>query len=417
MRRAAHTGTTQAGTNLMTSTMFYCGITAALAAMILPQPGGVQLRSIEGDPASGTARAMIVERGALVHTAMMFPEDAGGRLHGGDDPRTQAVRVLANLELALTAAGTSLDHLVRLHVYVADASITPRIDGLLTEQWRGRERKPAVTLVESAMPRPGVLVAMDAIAATAPAGEPGRPAYFTAAGLPQRTPRASHAAIQPPGPFVIVSGRAARGEFDAAVRETMAQLGGDLEKVGLTFEHAVQIKTFLSDMRQADRLEAIVAEAFGAGRVPPQVVTEWRQDAIPAEIELIASAPRQQGGLARVELIEPIGGRFSRVARVDGGNLVFLSGLYGSAADPAAQVDEMFAELARLLKEAGSDMRHLVKATYYVADRAADDRINAIRPTVYDPERPPAASKLNVRGTGRPGKASTFDMIAVTTGP
>ena len=66
------------------------------------------------------------------------------------------------------------------------------------------------------------------------------------------------------------------------------------------------------------------------------------------------------------------------------------------------------------MKEAGSDMAHLVKATYYVADQLADEEINAIRPTLYDPRRPPAASKLSVRGTGRKGKASTFDMIAVT---
>jgi hypothetical protein len=59
-------------------------------------------------------------------------------------------------------------------------------------------------------------------------------------------------------------------------------------------------------------------------------------------------------------------------------------------------------------------MAHLVKATYYVADKLADQEINAIRPTLYDPRRPPAASKLSVRGTGRTGKASTFDMIAVT---
>jgi hypothetical protein len=37
-----------------------------------------------------------------------------------------------------------------------------------------------------------------------------------------------------------------------------------------------------------------------------------------------------------------------------------------------------------------------------------------IRPTIYDPQHPPAASKLFVRGTARAGKASTFDMIAVT---
>ena len=90
------------------------------------------------------------------------------------------------------------------------------------------------------------------------------------------------------------------------------------------------------------------------------------------------------------------------------------SGLYGTSNDPIEQVREMFTELQRLMKEAGSDMAHLVKATYYVTDDSADREINAIRPTLYDPRRPPAASKLSVRGTGRTGKGSTFDMIAVT---
>jgi enamine deaminase RidA (YjgF/YER057c/UK114 family) len=78
------------------------------------------------------------------------------------------------------------------------------------------------------------------------------------------------------------------------------------------------------------------------------------------------------------------------------------------------QVTEMFEQLQRLLDAAGSDLKHLVKATYYVSDKGADERINTIRPTLYDPQRPPAASKITVRGTGRVGKSSTFDMIAVT---
>jgi len=93
---------------------------------------------------------------------------------------------------------------------------------------------------------------------------------------------------------------------------------------------------------------------------------------------------------------------------------VFVSGLYGPSSDPVTQVAEMFEQLRRLLEAAGSDLSHLVKATYYVSDTAADERINTIRPTLYDPKRPPAASKIRVRGTGRAGKGSTLDMIAVT---
>jgi enamine deaminase RidA (YjgF/YER057c/UK114 family) len=342
----------------------------------------------------------------------MFPEDAKGRLLGRGDATTQAARVLVNIDSALKTARTDLDNLVRLHVYVADASVTPQIDRMLRQFFR-RRTLPAVTVVETAMPRPGMLVTMDAIAATAWRSDGGRPLRLSTSALPQRTERASHVAIQPQGPFVIVSGRSAPGDFEPAVRATMESLRGDLEGVDLTFDDVVQIKSFLGDMSRAEQLEQVVAEFFDGARVPPQVVTEWRQESAVVEIELIAASSRPTGG-ERVEYVEPVSGRFSRVARVNGGRPVLTSGLYGKSSDPIEQVPEMFAELLQLVKEAGSDMAHLVKATYYVADKLADQEINAIRPTLYDPRRPPAASKLSVRGTGRTGKASTFDMIAVT---
>src|SRR5688500_14662280 len=201
---------------------------------------GVRLRSIPADLATGVSGAVVVEEGALVHTALMFPEDREGRLVGGMVATAQAARVLANIELALKAARTTLEHLVRLHVYVADASVTPRIDRLLAARFGGRKAPPAVTLVEPAMPRAGMLVARDAMAATAWSTAPGAATRLTVAALPQRTGRASHAAVQPAGPVVIVSGRAARGDFEPAIRETLAQLRGDLETVGLTFDQVVQ---------------------------------------------------------------------------------------------------------------------------------------------------------------------------------
>ena len=127
-------------------------------------------------------------------------------------------------------------------------------------------------------------------------------------------------------------------------------------------------------MSQAERLEQIVAEFFVGARVPPQVVTEWRQESAHVEIELIAVSSRPRGG-ERVEYVEPVSGRFSRVARVNGGRPVLTSGLYGTSHDPIEQVREMFVELQHLMKEAGSDMAHLVKATYYVTDHLADQEI------------------------------------------
>ncbi len=390
---------------------------ALVTCAVLAAPGSsaaqdVRLRAIGTD----AARAVVVQQGALVHTALLLPEDPEGRLMGEGDVQLQASRVLENLQTALSAARTSVDHLVRLHVYLSDASATPAIERVLAKRFAG-EHKPAVTFVETAPVRKGVLVAMDAIAATASRANQARPERHVVPGLAKQARNGAHVAVQPPGPFAVVSGLAAQGEFEAGITGTMEQLRAALESVGLTFDHVVQIKSFVGDISRADQLRDIVAGHF-KGTAPPQVVTEWLGAAPPAEIELIAAMPGPSPTATAVEprltYIEPILSRYSRVAVVRGGQPVFISGLYGPSSDPVTQVTEMFEQLRGLLEAAGSNLTHLVKATYYVSDKGADERINTIRPTLYDPQRPPAASKISVRGTGRPGKGSTLDMIAVT---
>ena len=87
--------------------------------------------------------------------------------------------------------------------------------------------------------------------------------------------------------------------------------------------------------------------------------------------------------------------------------------MYGDMGDAAAQVTGIFTDLGRLLGKCGSDLRHLVKATYYVATPEASKALDEFRPRFYDPRRPPAASKAKVAGTGRAGRELTLDMIAV----
>ena len=62
-----------------------CGLLFAVLAgllMVASAFSSVRLRSIGEDPATGLAGAVLVEEGALVHTALMFPEDGEGRLQG-----------------------------------------------------------------------------------------------------------------------------------------------------------------------------------------------------------------------------------------------------------------------------------------------------------------------------------------------
>lgn len=42
---------------------------------------------------------------------------------------------------------------------------------------------------------------------------------------------------------------------------------------------------------------------------------------------------------------------------------------------------------------------------------------NRVRPDYFSPRRPPAASKANVTGTGKPGHGITMDFIVVPGEP
>ena len=72
-----------------------------------------------------------------------------------------------------------------------------------------------------------------------------------------------------------------------------------------------------------------------------------------------------------------------------------------------------FNALGKLLAKTGSDFKHLAKATYYVTDDEISKAHNAIRPSFYDADRPPAASKALIESTGHPGSRYVMDMIAV----
>ena len=74
-------------------------------------------------------------------------------------------------------------------------------------------------------------------------------------------------------------------------------------------------------------------------------------------------------------------------------------------------VAHAFATQAGILDAA---VGHVVDAPgRHVADDDAARWVDRTRPLVYDPDRPPAASKLMVHGVGMEGRTMTIDMIAV----
>jgi enamine deaminase RidA (YjgF/YER057c/UK114 family) len=103
--------------------------------------------------------------GALLFTAGACPLDADGALVGEGDVRAQTERVLANLVVALEAAGSSLADVVKTTVYVASAD---RAD--LLAAWDvfyafcGGYPAPSTLLGVTVLGWPGQLVEIEAVA-------------------------------------------------------------------------------------------------------------------------------------------------------------------------------------------------------------------------------------------------------------
>jgi enamine deaminase RidA (YjgF/YER057c/UK114 family) len=354
------------------------------------------VRSIDGGPLPGSAKAVVVDAAPLAHTRQVLPLDDGGNIVDKGNAESQIDRVLSNLDRALASAGTSLLKSVKVNVYATTPEVAALAGRALEKRFATRNT-PAVSVVTGRLPHADAVVAMDAVA-------------VTGAGFS----RSPEVAVLPAGPRVYISGQAVPGDFRKATVDTLKVLEKNLQFLGLTGADVIQVKAFLQPMSSADVVQREVREFFGSN-APPLVLVEWISKA-PIEIELVARSTAR-GGPA-IEYITPPGETrsrvFTRIVRIAHPRTLYVSGMYGTAgADAGTQIREIFTSLKEVLARMGSDLRHLVKATYYVSEDNASRLLNELRPEYLEDGRAPAASKALVPGTGLNGRTITLDMIAV----
>jgi enamine deaminase RidA (YjgF/YER057c/UK114 family) len=372
-----------------------CAVVSLLAGL---QDGGLEY--LEPDPGSGTSAAVVVRGSALAYTAQVLPVDPRGEVVGDGDPERQIATVLEGLSAALREVGADLDRAVRIHVYAARTDVLEKTRAVLARRFAG-PAKPAATFVVTVLPHPKAVVAMDAVAAAAP-GPAAR--------------RGRSAAVLPRGEIVFISGQTAPGELLPAARTTIEGLRATLDELGLTSSRVVQAKVFMRPIGEAAAIRSLFKDLWGAD-LPPLVFVEWTLGN-PIEIELTAAGDAAPGaGADRLRFVSARGMKespvFSHVVRANSETLIYTSGLTGQG-DAEAQVRSIFRSLHGLLATPSSDFRHLAKATYYVTDEGTAAKLAEVRKELYNPARPPAASKAYVAGVGAEGKAVTIDMIAVT---
>jgi enamine deaminase RidA (YjgF/YER057c/UK114 family) len=361
------------------------------------------LESVNPDVATGASEAVIVKgkQIPLVFTDQIRPRNPG------DPVSKQFSDVMEQLREHLKPAGSGWGALVRMHYYVRVDETADAIRGVMARVFKD-VHKPATTFSRGELEFTDAAFAMDVISFSGEVPSEGPPSIR----------RTDHAIVVPSGPLLFISGEARNGSLDVATRETLVALESTLKLAGCTWADVVQIKSFVSKMPEVGRVRSIVNEHLGEQPKPMLSFVEWLSSSFPIEIELVARVPTERGDKmsGTVEFLNPPDVAkspvFSRAAIVKSERLLFTSGLYGDGADAGARIRDIFGKVRALSEQAGSNLEHLVKATYYVQDAESSKLLNDIRPEFYKPERPPAASKAIVRGVGRTDRKITVDMIA-----
>jgi enamine deaminase RidA (YjgF/YER057c/UK114 family) len=353
--------------------------------------------SEEGDD---LAYAVGVNRGTLVYTRQFFAID-----------ESRGKAMIEELSGIADACGATLQSVVRLNFFLADNSRERReqANALLLEFWP-RGKTPAVTFIPGRLPDNAAMACDAVIHAAGVRRDMG--SISSIAGV-------VHAKISPGAcDLVYASGRVAKGaSFQESIPTAMKLILHEyIFPLGCDSGDVLQIRAYVNDMERTAEARRVLEKFFETGSAPPMVFVEWaREDTV--EIELIAAAPASKAAEETVRFYTPPNLRpspaFSRVAIVRGEEIVFFGGVSGKTGlEPKEEVESLFQILEERVEEVGSDMSHLVKATYMVSDPDMDATFSEVRLRHLDPVRPPAASKVFRSSVDAEGRTLLIDMIA-----
>jgi len=114
-------------------------------------------------PARGYSHVAVVSGGRTIYVSGQVPVDKDGHLVGGDDLGAQSRQVFENMKAALAAADATMADVVKVTVFLKDASQVDKFRAVRNEYFKSDW--PTSSAVEvRALLRPEWLLEVDAIA-------------------------------------------------------------------------------------------------------------------------------------------------------------------------------------------------------------------------------------------------------------
>ncbi|HXF30152.1 MAG TPA: RidA family protein [Solirubrobacterales bacterium] len=110
-----------------------------------------------------------VRHGDLVHVSGQVALAPGGELVGEGDIEAQVRQALANLEAALAAAGARVEDTIKVTCFLLDAAHYPAYAAAKAELF-GDSAPASTCVVVKGLLDPRMLIEVEAVAATGPAG-------------------------------------------------------------------------------------------------------------------------------------------------------------------------------------------------------------------------------------------------------
>ena len=127
---------------------------------------------------------------------------------------------------------------------------------------------------------------------------------------------------------------------------------------------------------------------------------------------LRAVAPASEHALGRYSPGIAVDARHADLVFVTGQVAVDEAGRTVGVGDVAAQAEQVYANLGRVLEAAGGSLRDLVQVTVYLTSRADFDAFNAVRNRVLSASPPPSSTVVVVSGLVVPEHLVEISAVA-----